>query len=161
MAGIAAIVVSLVFVGLEIRQSAAATRGATQQALADSAREASGALVRDQTTGELTLRFLNATDWSKFTEAERFQTVIQFTTMLRVYESAHYQWTEGNLAPAIWSGWEASLEGVARTPGIGKYWEERRHYFDERFQSFFEGQMKGNSDSPYIQTPEQGTFQGQ
>ncbi len=38
--GIAAIVVSLIFVGLEVRQSAAATRGATQQALADAAREA-------------------------------------------------------------------------------------------------------------------------
>jgi hypothetical protein len=41
--GIAAIVVPLIFVGLEIRQSAAATRGATQQGLADAAREASGA----------------------------------------------------------------------------------------------------------------------
>ena len=51
--GIAAIVVSLIFVGLEVRQSAAATRGATQQALADSAREASEALVADERNAEL------------------------------------------------------------------------------------------------------------
>lgn len=72
LVGIAAIVISLVFVGLEVRQPAAATRGATQQALADSAREASGALVRDQETADLILRFLSATDWSEFSAVEPF-----------------------------------------------------------------------------------------
>lgn len=37
--GIVAVVASLIFVGLEIRQNATATRGATQQQLAASARE--------------------------------------------------------------------------------------------------------------------------
>jgi len=76
MVGIAAIVVSLIFVGLVVRQFAAATRGATQQALADSAREASVALAKDQEAAELTLRFLSATDWSNFSDVERFQTVV-------------------------------------------------------------------------------------
>jgi hypothetical protein len=146
--GITAIVVSLIFVALEVRQSAAATRGATQQALADSAREASSALVGDLETAELTMRFLNASDWSEFTDVERFQSVLLFTSMLRVYESAYYQWSEGNLAPEIWSGWDASLRDVAPMPGVALYWNERQHYFDERFQFYFEGQMKGAVNSP-------------
>lgn len=161
MVGIVAIVVSLIFVGLEVRQSAAATRGATQQALADYAREASAALVRDQETAELTLRFLSATDWSNFSDVERFQIVIQFTTMLRVYESAYYQWSEGNLAPEIWSGWEASLLGVAPMPGVAIYWKERRHYFDERFQLYFAEQMKGTSNSPSLRTQKKSTQESQ
>jgi len=161
LVGIAAIVISLIFVGLEVRQSAAATRGATQQALADSAREASGALVGDQETADLMLRFLSAADWSDFSEVERFRIVILFTTMLRVYESAYYQWSESNLAPEIWAGWEASLRGTAPMPGVAIYWEERRHYFDERFQLYFEEQMKSTVNSPSLRTQRTGTPESQ
>jgi hypothetical protein len=152
MIGIAAIVLSLVFVGLEIRQSAAATRGATQQALADSAKEASGALVADEEMAELTLRFLTTTDWNEFSDVERFRAVVRFTSMVRVYESAYYQWSEGNLAPEIWAGWEASIGGVAPMPGVAVYWGERRLYFDERFQIYFEEKMRGTVDSPSLGT---------
>ena len=155
LVGIVAIVISLIFVGLEVRQSAAATRGATQQALADAAREASAALVEDVETAELILRFLSATDWSDFTEAERFRSVILFTSMLRVYESAYYQRNEGNLSVELWAGWEASLRGVAPMPGVALYWTERRHYFDERFRLYVEGQMKGTTNSLSL-----GTVQG-
>ena len=150
MVGITAIVVSLIFVALEVRQSAAATRGATQQALADSAREASGALVRDLETAEMIMRFLNASDWSDFTDAERFQSVLLFTSMLRVYESAYYQWSEGNLAPEIWAGWDSSLRDTAPMPGVALYWSERQHYYDERFRLYFEEQMKGTVSSPSL-----------
>jgi hypothetical protein len=152
LVGIAAIVVSLVFVGLEVRQSAAATRGATQQALADSAKEASAALAADKETAELTLRFLNANDWSSFSEDERFRIVILFTSMLRVFENAHYQWSEGNLAPEVWAGWDASMRGAAPMPGIAKYWDERRNYLDEDFREYFEEQMKRDADSPSLGT---------
>ena len=152
LVGIAAIVVSLIFVGLEVRQSAAATRGATQQALADSAREASGALAGGEETAALTLRFLSANDWSDFSEVERFRMVILFTTMLRVYESAYYQWSEGNLAPEVWAGWDASLRGTAPMPGVAKYWDERKGYFDERFRLYFEELMKLTADSPSLRT---------
>lgn len=150
--GIAAIVVSLIFVGLEIRQSAAATRGATQQALADAAREASGALVADEAATELTMRFLSATDWSNFSEMERFRAALLFTSMIRVFESAYYQWGEGNLAPENWVGWEASIRGVAPMPGVALFWKDRRLYFNEPFRSFFEEQMKLNEYDPSLGT---------
>jgi len=152
LVGIVAIVISLIFVGLEVRQSAAATRGATQQALADSAREASGALAGDEETAELTLRFLGAADWSDFSQIERFRIVILFTTMLRVYESAFYQWSEGNLAPEVWAGWDASLRGTAPMPGVAKYWDERKGYFDEHFRLYFEELMRLGADSPTLGT---------
>lgn len=155
LVGIIAIVISLIFVGLEVRQSAAATRGATQQALSDAAREASAALVEDVEKADMTLRFLSATDWSDFTAAERFRTVILFTSMLRVYESAYYQQIEGNLSPEIWAGWEASLRAVAPMPGVSLYWKEREQYFDNRFRLYVEEQMKGTADSSSL-----GTVQG-
>ena len=150
--GIAAIIVSLIFVGLEVRQSATATRGATQQALADSAREASAALVADKETAELTLRFLSADDWSDFNEVERFRVVLLFTSLLRVYEDAHYQWNEGNLAPELWTGWDESMSRAAYRPGVAKYWDERRNYFNESFRLYYEELMKGASDSPSLGT---------
>lgn len=142
LVGIAAIVVSLIFVGLEIRQSATATRGATQQALVDAAREASAALASDEAAVELTMRFLSATDWSDLSESERFRSVLLFTSMMRVYESAYYQWGEGNLAPEIWIGWDASIRGVAPMPGVALFWNDRRLYFNETFRNYFEEQMK-------------------
>jgi hypothetical protein len=151
LVGIFAIVVSLVFVGLEVRQSAAATRGATQQALSDSAREASAALAADKVSAELTLRFFNSKDWSGFSEDERFRVVLLFTSMLRVYENAHYQWREGNLAPEVWAGWDASMRGAAPLPGVVKYWDERRAYFDDSFRAYFEEHMKQAVDSPSLE----------
>lgn len=152
--GIAAIVVSLIFVGLEVRQSAAATRGATQQALADAAREASGALAEDEATAELTMRFLSATSWSDLSESERFRSALLFTSMMRVYESAYYQWGEGNLAPAVWVGWEASIRGVAPMPGVELFWSDRRLYFNEPFRNYFEEQMKLKNHDPSLGTLE-------
>ena len=150
--GIAAIVVSLIFVGLEIRQSAAATRGATQQALVDAAREASAALVADEAAVELTMRFLSATDWSDLSELERFRSALLFTSMIRVFESAYYQWGEGNLAPEIWVGWEASIRGVAPMPGVALFWNDRRLYFNETFRNYFEEQMKLEEHDPSLGT---------
>ena len=151
--GIAAVIVSLVFVGLEVRQSAVATRGATQQALADSARQASAALAADKETAELTLRFLSADDWSGFSDVERFRMVLLFTSMLRVYEDAHYQWSEGNLAPELWTGWDVSMRGSAPMPGIAKYWDERRDYFNEGFRLYYEELMEQSFDNPSLGTP--------
>lgn len=145
LVGIVAIVISLIFVGLEVRQSAAATRGATQQALSDAAREASAALV-DGDMADQMMRFLRATDWSDFSEAERFRLVALFTSMLRVYESAYYQQLEGNLSPELWAGWDASLRAVAPLPGVSLYWEVRAQYFDDRFRSYVEEHMKGAAD---------------
>ena len=150
--GIIAVIISLIFVGLEVRQSAVATRGATQQALADSARDASGALVADEETAELTLRFLSADDWSDFNEVERLRIVLLFTSMLRVYEDAHYQWTEGNLSPELWTGWEVSMRGSASPPGVAKYWDERRSYFSENFRAYYEGLMEQPFDNPSLGT---------
>lgn len=151
-AGIVALVVSLIFVGLEVRQSAAATRGATQQALADAAREASHALSADEATAALTMRFLGAGDWSTFGATERFRAVLLFTSMMRVYESAHYQWSEGNLAPDIWVGWEASIGGVAAMPGVALFWTDRQHYFSTAFSAYFEQQMKIARHDPTLGT---------
>lgn len=150
--GIAAIVVSLIFVGLEVRQSAAATRGATQQALVDAAREASLTLAVDESAAELTMRFLSASDWSDLSELERFRAVLNFTIMMRVYESAYYQWGEGNLAAEIWIGWEASIRGVAPMPGVALFWSDRQFYFNEPFRNYFEKQMTLGEHDPSLGT---------
>ena len=151
--GILALVVSLIFVGLEVRQSAAATRGATQQALTDAAREASGAMVADEAIAALTLRLINATSWSEFSPTERYRAVLLFTSMMRVYESAHYQYGEGTLSPEIWVGWEASARGIAAMPGLKLFWADRRLYFNERFRSYLESLMQDAEADPTLEIP--------
>lgn len=107
-------------------------------------------LSQDEATAELIMRFLRAGDWSGFSETERFRVVLLFTNMLRVYESAYYQWDEGNLAPEIWVGWEASLRGTAPMPGVALFWKDRRHYFNESFRDYLEALMKSSGHDPSL-----------
>ncbi|MSR21760.1 MAG: hypothetical protein EXR91_12440 [Gemmatimonadetes bacterium] len=132
--GIAAVVGSLLFVGLQVRQAAAATRGATQQQLSAAAREASIIMI-DPDFAALLARAREAGDWSAFGPAEQVRLSAYYRVSFRVYEDAHYQFRLGNLAPELWAGFKGGLTLFLEIGGERDYWSQDQARFNAPFRA--------------------------
>ena len=133
--GMVAVVGSLIFVGLEVRQNASATRGATQQQLSAAAREVT-LLLAEPDIAELWQRA--ASDRGSLSAAEERSMFALALATFRVYEDAYYQFRIGNLDSELWRGWEASLADVVAST-LGDHWSELRHLFFHDFQLLVDG----------------------
>ncbi len=141
--GLAAVVASLVFVGVEVRQSAAATRGATQQQLAAAAREVTLALTMPD-MAELLTRGDTLYVSGDLSEADALRLEAFYLATFRVYEDAFYQFGVGNLDPEIWAGWRASMSDFALSlPGFRVFWSQSRNTFHSAFRASIDAILDG------------------
>ena len=132
--GMAAVVASLIFVGLEVRQNASATRGATQQQLSAAARESALSFV-DPDIVELVIRGGTPDGWAGLTEVEQFR-VRQLTMVaFRMWEDAYYQFSIGNLDADLWAGWEAGLSEALAAHYARDFWSRQDNRYHEGFRS--------------------------
>ncbi len=95
--GLGAVVVSLVFVGLEVRQNTVAVRSATQQAIADQANELNIAMATDAQLSELTARMMRGATDAELTPGESWQLSMAVTAGLRRVENIYLQVQNGVL----------------------------------------------------------------
>lgn len=159
--GAVAVAASLVFVGLEIRQNALATRGATQQELAASA-QALALLVAE--TGELSDllaradaigRSQSAETLSDFSPGEALRVGSFYLSVFRLWEQAYYQHRLGNLDPELWGGWESNIvdrlamdgqcsETTTCAVGERLFWPSMRPRVSEPFRMFVDDLIEAN-----------------
>ena len=131
--GMAAVIGSLIFVGLEVRQNASATRGATQQQLSSAARELTLTLA-EPGVAELFIRGNELNGWVGLSDVEQRRLTLMMLASLRVYEDAYYQFRIGNLDSDLWRGWEAGLSVSVNQNSLREFWPQRRHRFLDDFQ---------------------------
>ena len=159
--GMVAVAASLVFVGLEIRQNALATRGATQQELAASA-QALALLVAE--TGELSdllarvsgiARSPGEEILSDFSPGEALRVGSFYLSVFRLWEEAYYQYGLGNLDPELWGGWKTNMvDRLSRdgqcsatpTCAVGErlFWPSMRPRVSEPFRMFVDDLIEAN-----------------
>jgi len=142
--GVVAVVASLVFVGLEVRQNSAAVRGATQQQLAAGAREVNALVVGDPTLAELHARSSDLADWSSLSPAEQTRLGMWFVALFRVHEDAYYQRMAGNLDPLLWTGWQRSLSMTLARPNSRYFWSTSAGSFNDDFRALVDSILNAN-----------------
>ena len=131
--GVVAVIVSLIFVGVEIRQNTRAVRGATYQDLASSSMELLFYVADNPEIGR------QLAEWGASEEqdpevVQRVEAVL--LAYLRHLENAHYQMMEGTLDPEYLSNWVDNP--TLSSPHFADFWVERRSGFSSRFREFFE-----------------------
>jgi len=149
--GFVGVIASLVFVGVEIQQSAAATRGATQQELQMAAITVSLASANDAGLAELLYRFQTDTStvndvnlMAGFTGGETRQIRNYFLAVFRLYEEAYYQYALGNLEPSIWTAWESNIQLVIGGYG-GQLWPLLSRRYSESFRTYIDEVIRTGS----------------
>ena len=145
LASAAAIVPSLVFVGLQINHASKAVKASASHAHAATYHAVSAAIVDNHDRfAEIWRKGLRATD--TLTEGERVR-FFAFDSMLRFFDAARIQRLRDQLDQEHWQAIERQAKDLAAEPGVRAFWEARRHWHCTHFQRWFESLFVEAADS--------------
>lgn len=131
-----AVVVGLVFVGMELRQNTNIERITATQTLAA---QYADALVVMAEEGEAACVYaLGINGLSNLDGAERLRFFVILFRIFRAAEQLHYYSLEGMVEPRIWRSFERQVREVVSLPGVQEWWAVRRDWFSDRFQEFMD-----------------------
>ena len=131
---VAVVVLSLIFVGLEVNESTRATRSATAAETTATIAEWYTSLGSDQQLSSAHLRFV--IDPQSVTHEERYQVVMNLHALMLILQSSFYLEEEGTLSPQIR---RSMTQAITSEPGVRYYWEQRKPIFvNENFIAFID-----------------------
>ena len=138
--GSVAVVVSLIFVGVQLRANTSATRSATASAASSATSAWYNAMGTSAQASELFFNFMNDPD--SLTSAERLQAVLAVHGALVNFQTSFLLANEGTLDNQIKDAILEAVVVVKDKPGFKYYWEQRRAFFYDEFQDYVEQLMK-------------------
>ncbi len=134
LVGSIAVVVSVLYLAVQLRSSTRVARVAAMDAAAAALRDVTkpfmenAELARIWRTGLENLETLSPDEQARF-----FHAAHQF---LKALETIHYHYVYGLLDPQLWAGWRDLLHHYIACPGIRFYLTRRNAVFSERFRKF-------------------------
>jgi hypothetical protein len=134
LVGSLAVVISVLYLAVQLRSSTRVARVAAQDAAAAALRDVTkpfmenAELGRVWRTGLENLEALSAEDQARF-----FHAAYQF---MKALETIHYHYVYGLLDAQLWEGWRELLRHYVATPGIHYYLTQRGPVFSQRFRQF-------------------------
>jgi hypothetical protein len=134
LVGSIAVVVSVLYLAVQLRSSTRVARVAAMDAAAAALRDVTKPFMENAELGRVwragleNLDSLSADDKARF-----FHAVHQF---LKALETIHYHYVYGLLDTQLWEGWRELLHHYLACPGIQFYLDRRNAVFSERFRKF-------------------------
>src|SRR5262245_30945256 len=128
-----AVIISLIYLAVEIRHSTRAIRAESARAAITAMREFNRAMVENQAVSRVFR--LGAEGLSNLNEDERAQFGHMLFSYYKTAEELHYQYRRGALAPELWRTWRNVLALYATSPGFKEYWSRRSTLFTPAFRA--------------------------
>src|SRR6266576_4877408 len=135
--GSLAVVLSVLYLAVQVHRSTRVAKLATQDAAATAMRDVTkpfmenAELERIWRVGLEDLSALSVEDRARF-----FHATYQF---LKAFETIHFHYVYGMMDKQLWEGWHGLLRHYVAAPGIAEYWKLRPEVFSERFRKFVNG----------------------
>jgi hypothetical protein len=134
--GAVAIVLSLVFVGVQLQKNTAATRSVSAIAVADSMSQWYSNLGSNEKTSNMFRNFM--ADPNSLSEEQRFQVIMNFHAVMLILQNNYYLASEGTLDPEVKNSISESIVVLKDSLGWKMYWRTRRALFLTGFQDYVE-----------------------
>ncbi|MBL4616716.1 MAG: hypothetical protein JKY46_03395 [Robiginitomaculum sp.] len=132
-----AIVLSLFFVGFQLRDNAKATRSATANAsIASISAWFAGIGLSEQASANNYTAFTNP---DVLTQEEWFQFVMGFHAGMFSFQNSYYLAAEGTLDHEIRNSLASLIAALKGQPGFLRYWQQRKSIFFPEFQDYVDG----------------------
>ena len=145
LVGGVAIIVSLIYVGLQIRQGTRASRAATSQAFS----EQYSSIILQLTKPSLRDIFWRGKDGLENLKESEIVAFMGFlATIVRLGESFYFQRQEGTFDTRIFDAWLLQTMDLFVQKGPREYWALRSHQFNPEFVRFFEEKLAANKPKP-------------
>src|SRR5438876_11728378 len=129
-----AVVLSVLYLGIQVHRSTRVARLATQDAAATALRDVTKPLMENAEleriwrVGLEDLGALSTEDRARF-----FHATYQF---LKAFETIHFHYVYGLMDRQLWEGWHGLLRHYVAATGIAEYWNLCSVVFSDRFRKF-------------------------
>lgn len=143
-----AIIVSLLYVGAQVKQNTKAERASAAQAFVDIHAQLVLHISGNKVFRDIYWRGLGGLSALQGNETAAFGAWCIQT--FRAWESFYFQWKEGVFEDELWAGWQRQFTDLFGYPGIQELWAVRRHQFNDEFCELVDNLIaSGQSKSLY------------
>ena len=130
------VVVSLVYLAVQIRQNTRSVRASSYQAAVSSISDWSREVSLDSNAPRIFS--VGTTDPDQLNDNERLQLFFQFVSLFRNYENLFYQHRQGMIEDSAWAGWAYHMARTYWSPGVQVWWPAWRMTCQKEFREFLE-----------------------
>lgn len=127
-----AVIVTLIYLALQIRQNTRAIKLSTVHGIAESFRSQYALVGQSDSVAELYTTGLLRPETLDQSQGVQFYALMH--NMVRGYEDAYYQHAEGALDSKYWSGMQSQMCDSVSAQGFQNYWGDRKHWYSKSFQ---------------------------
>jgi len=117
-----AVVLSLLYLAVQIRQNTRALRGAAHETASSRTTHYLTSVTATQEINELWVRA--DSDPASVSESELFRYHRLLAASLGGIETVYWQYKRGNIEPEIWERWDRILRRLLRSPGVQHAWKQ-------------------------------------
>ena len=137
-----AIIASLIFIGLQIRQHSAAVRSSTRSEIARSQLEINLLLAKNP---DILTAMLALVRGEELTDRDRLVASATLSGFFRVFENQFWAYREGNFSESVWRGYRANIAFNVQQPHFDEFWGGRKGLFSEEFVTFVDNLASQNN----------------
>ena len=153
--GVIAVVISLIYLSLQVKQNTRSMRIQTVHDLSSQFKEAQASIAHDKDLADVYHRGVFNYDQLEPLEQLRFNLLV--TSIVRVLDELLFQRSEGAIDDSMWRGYTTLAEDVFRFPGYQAVWNIRRKQHSEEFQQYIDKLVENSSHRDVPLYPELGS----
>ena len=132
------VIISLFYVGVQIRQSTRATKLAAVQAVEEAIARSEQMIVQDADFADILRHGLTATG-RELPDTDRLRVNVFYRHHLRAYQSAYYQFKNSALDPAVWAGHAKTMAAIFQADrGLREHFAVEKYMLEPTFVAFCE-----------------------
>lgn len=129
--GVIALVVSLVYLSVQIRQNTKMAKAATRQAIAESTEKLGDDLINNGDMAEIFVKHMSGGELSP---VENLRLQARCYRDMQHWENIHYQFNEGLVSRDQWLGFRKNLVTLLAIDAYQEYWEHEANHYSDAFQ---------------------------
>ena len=144
--GAAAVVATLGYLAIQIRQNSRAVKNSAAQSMLSEANASLRVASSDPSTARAVI--LGQTLFDDLSEGEKAQFLAWVFSWMRTIEQAYFQYLQGYIDEEIWEGHKAHHCQLINSPGIAAWWSSRKPFYSKKFQNYMDECSAIGSDIP-------------
>lgn len=134
--GAIAVVFSLIYLALQIRQNTRSLRAATHHSSARAVLDVQNVFAEDRELAQIFLR--GAREFEQLTPEERLRFDALMRSVFVYYEDTFFQYRQSLIDPQLWNARQTSLLDHLGLPGVVSWWRRASRHFAEPFVAHIE-----------------------
>jgi len=141
-----AVVISVVYLAIQIRRNTTATHSQTHYLTTTALSETAATIASSAELSRVYRLGLSSPD--ELDEDEYFRFALIGTSQFRTFENLYFQYRAGLVNTGFWAGHRENILWFYHRPGMQIWWKEKRLGFSEGFREFLESSTATELKSP-------------